>query len=148
MKNANPVLTALHIALFTVITVLAYIKTLDAPFVLEDEVLAAAPEAWRNILRVLGSFFISQRWLVNVTFSMNMLASGLDTFSYHLINLIDAHNVFRKIQYEQFRIEGLIVFEVHNAPQILILVVFHLVLFDLLHEVCFRFNLVHLSPVG
>ena len=84
---------AFSFAVLIVLTLLTYINSLHGKFVFDDlQVVQQSPEimnvkTFRDALNA-GWFGVGQRHLLFVTYALNYYWSGLDTFSYHVLNLV------------------------------------------------------------
>src|SRR3989442_6045777 len=84
---------AFSFAVLIVLTLLTYINSLHGKFVFDDlQVVQQSSEimnvkTFRDALNA-GWFGVGQRHLLFVTYALNYYWSGLDTFSYHVLNLV------------------------------------------------------------
>ena len=84
---------AFSFAVLIVLTLLTYTNSLHGKFVFDDlQVVQQSSEimnvkTFRDALNA-GWFGVGQRHLLFVTYALNYYWSGLDTFSYHVLNLV------------------------------------------------------------
>ena len=81
------------ILIFSVLGLILYSLTLHAPFTFDDQfviihnpLIQNLSQGWQGVLDVWS--FQHSRFLTNLTFAINFYFNHLDTFGYHLVNLI------------------------------------------------------------
>src|SRR5205814_464011 len=84
---------AFSFAVLIVLTLLTYINSLHGKFVFDDLQLVQQSSEIMNVKTFrealnAGWFGAGQRHLLFVTYALNYYWSGLDTFSYHVLNLV------------------------------------------------------------
>jgi tetratricopeptide (TPR) repeat protein len=79
----------LHVAALSLITIIVYANSLHGDFIFDDQQIVMQNPALMNV-RTLGdaiSLGAGWRQLLFFTYGLNYYWSGLDTFSYHVVNL-------------------------------------------------------------
>lgn len=84
MKSARHAIIPL---IFILLGFLIYSNVLHGPFIFDDEWYIATDYKIRNISNFLNDFS-GTRYVVFLSFAINYYISGLNTFGYHLVNII------------------------------------------------------------
>jgi protein O-mannosyl-transferase len=79
-----------HILALVAITVIAYWNGLHGKFVFDDQQIVLQNSSLMNVHTLADAFAVGAGWrqLLFFTYGLNYYLSGLDTFSYHLMNLV------------------------------------------------------------
>lgn len=79
-----------QLLILVVLTVAAYANSLHGKFVFDDQQIVLQNSGLLNIHTLSDALAIGQSWrqLLFFTYGLNYYLSGLDTFSYHVINLV------------------------------------------------------------
>src|SRR5215831_9417973 len=82
--------TLVHLLVLITITVIAYVNSLNAKFVFVDHQLSLHKPQLMNVHTLRDAVAIGTGWrqLLFLTYGLNFYLSGLDTFSYHVVNLL------------------------------------------------------------
>ncbi len=80
----------LQIALLAILTVLAYANSLNGKFIFDDQQIVMQNPRLMNVRNVGDVIELASGWrqLLFFTYGLNYYWSGLDTFSYHAVNLL------------------------------------------------------------
>ena len=72
------------------ITVIVYMNSLNGKFVFDDQQLVLENPQLMNVHTLREAIAIGTGWrqLLFLTYGLNFYLSGLDTFSYHVVNLL------------------------------------------------------------
>ncbi|HEY2382743.1 MAG TPA: tetratricopeptide repeat protein [Terriglobia bacterium] len=78
-----------HLLVLVAITVIAYANGMNGKFVFDDQQIVMQPNLM-NVHKLADAFAIGTGWrqLLFFTYGLNYYFSGVETFSYHLVNLV------------------------------------------------------------
>src|SRR5215470_14670419 len=81
---------AAHLLILIVLTIAVYSNSLNGKFVFDDQQIVLQNSHLMNIHTLGDAFAIGTGWrqLLFFTYGLNYYWGGLDTFSYHLVNLV------------------------------------------------------------
>lgn len=79
-----------HLLVLIVITVIAYANGMNGKFVFDDQQIVLQNPSLMNVHTLADAFAIGGGWrqLLFFTYGLNYYFSGVDTFSYHVVNLV------------------------------------------------------------
>src|SRR5215471_4448403 len=82
--------TLVHVLVLVTITVIVYMNSLNGKFVFDDQQLVLQNPQLMNVHTLRDAVAIGTGWrqLLFLTYGLNFYLSGLDTFSYHVVNLL------------------------------------------------------------
>src|SRR5215471_19473592 len=82
--------TLVHVLVLITITVIVYMNSLHGKFVFDDQQLVLQYPQLMNVHTLREALAIGTGWrqLLFLTYGLNFYLSGLDTFSYHVVNLL------------------------------------------------------------
>jgi tetratricopeptide (TPR) repeat protein len=82
--------TLVHVLVLMTITVIVYMNSLNGKFVFDDQQLVLQNPQLMNVHTLREAIAIGTGWrqLLFLTYGLNFYLSGLDTFSYHAVNLL------------------------------------------------------------
>jgi tetratricopeptide (TPR) repeat protein len=79
-----------HVLVLITITVIVYMNSLHGDFVFDDQQIVLQNPRLMNVHTLTEAFAIGVGWrqLLFLTYGLNFYLSGLDTFSYHVVNVL------------------------------------------------------------
>src|SRR5215468_4598901 len=82
--------TLVHVLVLITITVIVYVNSLNGKFVFDDQLIVLQNPQLMNVHTLREAIAIGTGWrqLLFLTYGLNFYLSGLDTFSYHVVNLL------------------------------------------------------------
>src|SRR6516165_3213962 len=82
--------TLVHVLVLITITVIVYVNSLNGKFVFDDQQLVLQNPQLMNVHTLREALAIGTGWrqLLFLTYGLNFYLSRLDTFSYHVVNLL------------------------------------------------------------
>src|SRR4051812_47266422 len=80
----------MHILVLIILTVIVYANSLHGKFVFDDQQIVLQNPRLMNVHTLNDAFAIGAGWrqLLFLTYGLNYYWSGLDTFSYHVLNVV------------------------------------------------------------
>src|SRR5262249_32201712 len=80
----------MHVVVLIIVTVIVYANSLHGKFVFDDQQIVLQNPRLMNIHTLNDAVAIGAGWrqLLFLTYGMNYYWSGLDTFSYHVVNVV------------------------------------------------------------
>src|SRR5215467_11152476 len=80
----------IHVVVLVIVTVVVYANSLHGKFVFDDQQIVLQNPRLMNIHNLNDAVAIGAGWrqLLFLTYGLNYYWSGLDTFSYHVINVV------------------------------------------------------------
>src|SRR5262249_1322652 len=90
MSTRNTKTSLSHAIALVIITTAAYANSLGGRFVFDDQQIVLQNPRLMNVHSLADAFAIGSGWrqLLFFSYGLNYYLSGLDTFSYHVINVI------------------------------------------------------------
>src|SRR6476646_8935272 len=79
-----------HVVLIVIVTVVVYANSLHGKFVFDDQQIVMQNPRLMNVHTLNDAVAIGAGWrqLLFLTYGLNYYWSALDTFSYHLVNVV------------------------------------------------------------